>query len=271
MREQRGSFVTGNAVRFTLRELQDVYRAPRNLAVLAIVSVVLGLAGPFGTYADFAIGPRLAYWTAIVFATFAIGLGATILLSALLRRWIANPVVCAGLAGVFAGAPVTAAVMAINLLAYGPRETLPPLPLLGYCAAISGGVALTLALFAPWRLGEAELGPLPVADADGPPPILDRVPPGRRGALLALSVSDHYVDVITERGTTLVLMRLGDAMRETGGIEGLQIHRSHWVARAAVVRSVREEGRVMLELSNGQRLPVSRGALPAVRAAGLLV
>ena len=103
-----------------------------------------------------------------------------------------------------------------------------------------------------------------------PPPILERVPLPQRGRLLALSVEDHYVDIVTDRGKTLVLMRLADAMREAAGVPGLQVHRSHWVARDAVVRTHRSDGRLLLELSNGMRLPVSRGYLPQVREAGLI-
>jgi DNA-binding LytR/AlgR family response regulator len=110
-----------------------------------------------------------------------------------------------------------------------------------------------------------------VTAAPGPPPILERVPLPQRGALLALIVEDHYVDIVTERGKTLVLMRLADAIRETTGVPGLQIHRSHWVACAAVVKAHRSDGKVVLELSNGLRLPVSRGYLPAARDAGLVV
>ena len=48
----------------------------------------------------------------------------------------------------------------------------------------------------------------------------------------------NYVEVWTERGTHLVLMRLSDAIRETAGENGLQIHRSHWVALGAVKRTL---------------------------------
>lgn len=95
------------------------------------------------------------------------------------------------------------------------------------------------------------------------------MPLPQRGKLLALSVADHYVDIVTDRGKALVLMRFADAIRETGGVAGLQIHRSHWVAREAVVRSHRAGGKLLLELSNGLRLPVSRSFLPEVREAGL--
>ena len=103
------------------------------------------------------------------------------------------------------------------------------------------------------------------------PPILERVPLLQRGRLLALVVEDHYVDIVTDKGKTLVLMRLADAIREAGAVTGLQIHRSHWVARDAVVKVHRSEGKLSLELSNGLKLPVSRGYLPAVKAAGLVV
>jgi DNA-binding LytR/AlgR family response regulator len=91
----------------------------------------------------------------------------------------------------------------------------------------------------------------------------------QRGKLLALIVEDHYVDIVTDRGKALVLMRLADAMREAGTVAGLQIHRSHWVALDAVVKAHRSDGKLILELSNGLRLPVSRGYLPAVKEAGL--
>ena len=103
-----------------------------------------------------------------------------------------------------------------------------------------------------------------------PPAILERVPLPQRGLLLALVVEDHYVDIVTDRGKTLVLMRLADAIREAASVPGLQIHRSHWVATGAVVRAHRSEGKVLLELSNGLRLPISRGYLPAAKDAGLV-
>jgi DNA-binding LytR/AlgR family response regulator len=103
------------------------------------------------------------------------------------------------------------------------------------------------------------------------PPILERVSLPQRGRLIALIVEDHYVDIVTDKGRTLVLMRLADAIREAAPVPGLQVHRSHWVALAAVAKTLRSEGKVLLELSNGMKLPVSRGYLPAARDAGLVV
>jgi DNA-binding LytR/AlgR family response regulator len=111
----------------------------------------------------------------------------------------------------------------------------------------------------------------PVTVVEPPPLILERVPLPARGALWALVVQDHYVEVVTERGRTLVLMRLGDAIREVGKVEGVQIHRSHWVALDAVKRVVKTDGKVAVALPDGRRLGVSRGYMAAAREAGLVV
>lgn len=82
-------------------------------------------------------------------------------------------------------------------------------------------------------------------------------------------MQDHYVDVHTDKGNTLVLMRLADAIAEMEGVSGMQIHRSHWVALDAVAGSLRKDGRLFLRMTDEKLLPVSRSSLDAVRVAGL--
>ena len=57
-------------------------------------------------------------------------------------------------------------------------------------------------------------------------------------------------------------------MREVDGIDGMQVHRSHWVAATAVARMVRRGGRVFLKLTNGAEVPVSRTFAPALKDKG---
>lgn len=75
--------------------------------------------------------------------------------------------------------------------------------------------------------------------------------------------------MLTDRGKTLLLLRLSDAINETAGEAGVQIHRSHWVALAAVSKVVRAQGKLFVELPDGRRLPVSRSFLAAAREAGI--
>jgi len=103
--------------------------------------------------------------------------------------------------------------------------------------------------------------------AAAPPPLLERLPAGRRGRLLHLQMRDHYVEIHTDKGSDLVLMRFGDALKELGDTEGMQVHRSHWIARAAVNRIVRRTGRTAAILTNGAEVPVSRRYARALREA----
>jgi DNA-binding LytR/AlgR family response regulator len=224
----------------------------------------LTVSGPFGTFADFDIWHRLIYWSAVAIPSMVLGRGAMIVTLQWLRPTATNNWLRILIGGLAAAMPVLAIVAGINTLVHYPAAIDPLRLTLNVTAA-------TLVIVAAIALTRSAL-PVPMTNDSAqlvPPRILQRIPPSQRGQLLALSVADHYVDVITDRGTTLVLMRLGDAMKEAGSIKGLQIHRSHWVAHNAVVKTHRSDGRLSLELKNGLRLPVSRGFLRQVRAAGL--
>lgn len=288
--------MNGKALQLTLREMQLHFSNPRVLAGLAVVGLVLGLAGPFGTYE--ALGPlqRLAYWLAVAILTYATGVAASLMLINGLGMTIARAWLRVLVFGTITGVPVTGVVLCANLVTFGAgwAEAIDPL-VLWFDATLVGMGVMTVSEIMGTALRRAAAGetetagvPAPVGKGVKPlaaatvatagrepgspalPPILERVPLPQRGALWALVVEDHYVEVITSRGRTLVLMRLSDAMRETGGVEGLQIHRSHWVALGAVQRLARDEGRPAVELPDGRRLGISRGYLPAARAAGLL-
>jgi DNA-binding LytR/AlgR family response regulator len=99
--------------------------------------------------------------------------------------------------------------------------------------------------------------------------LLDRLPERLRGGeLRAIEAEDHYLRIHTDRGSALVLMRLGDALEELCGLEGAQTHRSWWVARDAVISATRGRGRAMLTLKDGITVPVSRTYAPELRRAG---
>lgn len=244
--------------------MQGQYANWRVLLGLGLTGAVLGLAGPFGSYDDFPMPLGILYWVVIALLTYGVGNGVALFVAKLIEGR-APLALCLLAGGAVAGLPVTLTVIAVNALFYGARDTMEPLMLLGYCTAISMAVAVASLLFDP-PAAKAD----PAQDQDARPAILERLPPDKRGPLLSLSVSDHYVEVATERGRCLVLMRLSDAIRETAPTRGLQIHRSHWVARDAIVRAVRRDGKPMLELSSGAVLPVSRSFAGAARDAGLL-
>ena len=100
--------------------------------------------------------------------------------------------------------------------------------------------------------------------------LVERLPLHLGTNVLALKMEDHYVRVHTPFGNALLLMRLGDALRDLGSVDGAQVHRSWWVARHAVARVERTGRSVTLHLANGITVPVARNRMADLRAAGWL-
>ncbi len=99
--------------------------------------------------------------------------------------------------------------------------------------------------------------------------IRERLPASLRDAQIVAVVSeDHYLRIYTDRGSDLILMRLSDALAALAGLDGLQTHRSWWVARTGVSEVVRDGAKMTLKLVNGVEAPVSRTHAPKLREAG---
>jgi DNA-binding LytR/AlgR family response regulator len=82
-------------------------------------------------------------------------------------------------------------------------------------------------------------------------------------------MEDHYVRAHTDRGSELVLLPLKAALAELE-VEGLQVHRSWWVARGAVTGAIQDGRNLRLQLLNGLEAPVSRASIATLRQAGWL-
>lgn len=95
---------------------------------------------------------------------------------------------------------------------------------------------------------------------------LERLPAKYYGAeLYAVSSEDHYVRVYTSCGEELILMRFADALKELNTVDGIQTHRSWWVARKGVLNSIRQDGKYRLVLKSGATALISRSFSKALR------
>lgn len=271
----REYFVFDNALQLTKRELRAMALSPRFWAALLGVGLVLGLVGPFGTYGEMRLAPRIAYWLAMAVSTYFAGsLTVTFLVGLWSPHDRANPLANL-IAGAIAGLPVAALAWFLNWFGAAFENPASFLQLLPYCSAIGAITAILVAAFSKQaaiaaRTEEALRAQVPRDVAAARPRILDRLPADKRGALQRMTVQDHYVDVHTDRGRTLVLIRLADAIAEAEGVDGLQVHRSHWVARDAIAGVERKDGALRITLKDGSVLPVSRTFATAVREAGLV-
>lgn len=227
------------------------------------LAVILTLMGPFGTGDAIGVAQRALYWGAMVVATYLTGASSHAFCSWIMPEkgayW--KEVLASMLA---TGVAVTTVVLSVNAVVFMNVSPGPELYWFAASVCVTAFVVSLMLSFFFWNF--AGRAPVEVA----PPAILKRVPIESRGRLIALSVEDHYVRVHTSAGEAMVLMRLSDAMNETKGTRGMQVHRSHWVSLDEVASARRTGDRAVLTMTSGEEVPVSRTYVPALREVGVL-
>lgn len=92
----------------------------------------------------------------------------------------------------------------------------------------------------------------------------------RAETILALQMEDHYIRCHQSGGSKLVHGVFRDALSRQSVCEGLQVHRSWWVARKALAGWDGTPRALRLTLINGVSVPVSRHHVAHLREAGWL-
>lgn len=253
-------------MRVFIDEVRAGLRSPIVLAAWGFLTVMMALAGPFGSYDQIALPKRLVVWLGLTALAIVVS---TVMRVLVYSRW--------GMQDFWRGGTLTAglsaAVLTPVLLHLGQVTgaaylTVPPGPV-----EIASFVFCLVMGFSAFQHA-LETGPMAAFIEPEPAPPLprlaERLPEEVRGPVCRISGRDHYVDVVTAHGTGSLLMRFSDALAELEGVDGLQVHRSHWVAAGAVAGGTREGGRIFVRLTDGTLVPVSRTYLAAVEARGWL-
>lgn len=251
-------FVETGLLQLALREMRHVAGSARFWTGMAAVVAILAISGPFGTQSAFSLPERAFYWAAISLGTFFAGILTTLLTAELLERLGMPPKLARFAGGFAAGLPVTAIVRGLNVFVIGmePSFFSGLATLWAYCTAIAVAVVLLYGLL------RNPAPPSPVTGGETgtrqKPRIATRLTRPIGHDIVALKAQDHYVEIFTTLGSELVLVRLADAESELEPDSGFRVHRSWWVAERHVLRVTRKQGRIMLILSNGMEVPVSR-------------
>ena len=247
--------------------MQPTFDTPRDwaidLAVCAALGVFLGFLGPFGSYDNDGAPARIAYWA---FMSLAGG----VTFGVLLRRLRPLAVRAALPAWTWLPAAVALGSLLPSTLSRHVALALWPfLERVSLADWYAEGAVVSLVTVCGYVALRVRLAPQPqAAGREGAPAPLRRLPARFGPDLLCLQMEDHYRRIHTLRGSDLVHMTFGQAMGELGGLEGLQVHRSWWVARRAVEEAVQDGRKLRLRLVNGLEVPVARSAVARLRAAG---
>jgi hypothetical protein len=251
-----------------------------DLAAMTVIGLFLAIIGPFGSIAA-PLPERLVSWIGFAWLGYAcyrpmqsvVDWGERALA---LPRWGMLAATC-----LVATVPMTLAVLAINGLSSGALSW-PGLDAFTgtyfSVLVIGGAVTVLFNLVQAPRAAPAPLpavsepspasaAPPPAPAAPSPHPLFDQLPPEIGSEVIALEMEDHYLRVHTLLGSALVLMRMRDGIALLGDLEGMQVHRSWWVARAAVEDVAREGRNVRLKLPRGIEAPVARAQVAVLREA----
>lgn len=265
------------------REVLEIAHSPTIVVGLLATGLILGLAAPFNTSAYLTGLQSVMYWMFLVPLTYLVGsVGANLAFDAL-RRLGGSLIIAVLAGGIAAGICVFLAMMAVNAVVFPGHTECGSCVRALFLNVMIITLIITSALFfttqhrarnGGQRSGQTEGKTSAEHHAAHPaaatPRLLDRLPVEKRGVLLSLSVSDHYTEVVTTKGSELLLLRLSDAIREADPIPGLQVHRSHWVALDHIVAARKDGQKAIVQLANGRDIPVSRTYVKALKEAGKL-
>ncbi len=234
-------------MQLALREISR-HRVP--LMIWVVVTALTAVAGPFGTLDAMGLGGRALYWGGVSAISIVLSFGA----QALAQRY--GKVGRIGVWTVFVLVIAGLSHLVNTLLFEGWGGWTDWAYLTGAVWLVTISVYLIVAVLTPAVSQKPE------------DTFMRRLPIDVRGPLVRIEAQDHYLNVVTARGSTLILMRLGDAISELSD-KGLQVHRSHWIAAQAVAKHRREGGRDVLVMADGADVPVSRSFRKAAQDAGL--
>lgn len=262
-----------------LYEWRSDFRSKFPFLIWLVLSVVIALAGPFGTYRLLTLFERLSFWAVIVALAVFVGTATRAFVFSVfkLRDFRRGSVLIALILALMFPGLVQIVIAILN----------PPLQLMVPSAFEVGVFTFLCSLsVGAYRHATGQLGgaPEPVSTelrseaavpdqnslaATAKPRLLSRLPAEAASDIMSMTVRDHYVDVRTSSGIHALLMRLSDAIGETDSVEGAQIHRSHWVAWSAVSGVEVKGQKMVVVLTDGARLPVSKTYRPLVEARGI--
>lgn len=230
-----------------------------DLLVMTLGGLFLALIGPFGSYIASPLWQRIVFqlgcfWIGTVVFGFVVRLA--------MRQWPRRYLPATIIVVAIVNVPFSRLTHALGCSIWPVVRRVGSVEwyLQGLVTAEVAMLILVWLRARHWRVAEGTL-----AFASTAPPL--GVDPAD---ILCLQMEDHYVRVHDATGSRLILTTMSQAIAALGSKPGLQVHRSWWVARAAIQRAEWEGRNLRLRLVGDRLVPVARSAVSKVREAGLL-
>lgn len=247
----------GARLQLTIRELLGIFLTPTAGVFLFLTIIVHFAADPPGLRNYLDVWLAFCIWpvAAVLYLTsYVTGLGAVAFLQR--RRWIGR--VYLPILGIVV---LTPTVSACELLVHQltdqryPTQILPKIPF--YFVTVQVFEFAFVRLVIPQAATQRQLRRMLRLGAREIP--VDR--------LRYLTAQEHYVRLVLDDGEQVLhRVRFADLLAQLHASDGLQPHRSWWVAGSAIPRLRRRGARHVLELACTTEIPVARTRLRAVQS-----
>jgi DNA integrity scanning protein DisA with diadenylate cyclase activity len=238
--------------------------------LVAIVGICIGLLAPFGMH-QIPVHLSIAYWVTTCLVGFVVYQPIILLFDRLLDKLLSKRWCKIAIGTCVASVLMTLVVPILNWIFFEDSINLVKQFIFTFpkCLLIGGIITVItivreqtaeqkLQLIESEKELEQNLQKSNVIVSKAYEDFMKELPVEKRGTLLCLEMSDHYVKVHTDKGHHMLLMRFKDAMQSLESYPGLQIHRSWWVANNAITKVKKVNRKTQLVLENGLVIPVSR-------------
>ena len=243
-------------------------RWARLLGWTALVGILCGLIGPYGSYVAHPAS-RIIFWVALFWAGTVI-LWPTIAAALVLADRKGLPPIFAGCGAALIACVPLAAFAASACALFWPLHAsgIRPQEYYGQTLILALPAAGVAFWFEWYRARPSALAVDREIQADAAPAGSAPLPDRMLDLILCLQMEDHHVRYYTSGGSQLHFAPMRDVVRQLGADRGLQVHRSWWVARSAVRASTGDSRALELILTTGLKVPVARSRVAIVRAEG---
>ena len=136
------------------------------------------------------------------------------------------------------------------------------------CAIVPPMTIAWLAMNSPWLMGyrlsrPSETSTIEEESLKPEPSFLSLTTVKTAKDILYIKSELHYLSVSTTDKKQLILFSLKEAISQLqlAGIDGIQCHRSYWVATSAITKAQRSGRQGVFTLSNDENVPISRTKL----------
>ena len=269
LRELREKFVKNTLVQLTLRRWEELLKNTRLHLILVAIVLVGTVMDPFGMDQDRSLGHRFIFSLTSILTLTGMGIliippvriffemkgvrrSTAIVLACVIANFLMVPMYLWLLSTVFGQLPPHVRVMELFVLV--------SLIIIFLSYRVLG---LKLSNRTPQEgLVSINEGSETVPCYANPEKcaVQAKIPTHKRGTILSMVAQDHYVQVNTDKGSELVLMRLSDAVDLCDSKYGIRIHRSAWVSREGIKTLKKDSRKTLVVAPCGRELPVSRSA-----------